>query len=106
MLLEQLGESGNGYIEGIGAIILLEPRELRLAGDTLGFLELLELGFGIIIDLVAEGRKRSFDRIVEEPTLLEEERDVGLVADLEQKDRMVSQTVHVQEVFSSERTLS
>jgi hypothetical protein len=63
--------------------VVFEAREVSLLLKTAGLLERANRGLGVRIDVEGEGGERLGTRVVEEPALLEEERDIGLSADLE-----------------------
>jgi hypothetical protein len=82
VFLEELGESGDGDVERVGAIVLLEALLLGGARDAPGLLERLELRPRLGVDVVGEGPERLGIGVVQEAALLEQERDVRLVSDL------------------------
>ena len=82
MLHEELGESGHGNVEGVGAIVLLEAVQLGSAGDAAGLLEGIERGFRVGIDVVGQDTKGLGFGVVDEASLLEEEGEVVLATDL------------------------
>lgn len=82
MFFEELGKGGHRDIERVGAIVLLELRQIGLCGDASIFLELIDARFGFGIDLVRQGTEGLLGGIVEETALLEQERDIGLIIGL------------------------
>lgn len=57
MLLEQLGEGGDGNVKSVEAIVLLDARQLDLGLDTLGGLEVADGGLGLGVDVELESAK-------------------------------------------------
>jgi hypothetical protein len=82
MLLEELGEGRDRDIEGIRAIVLLEALQLLSRLDTARLLEVADKRFRVGVKDVRQRGKRTRLGVVEETALLEEERNIGLVADL------------------------
>jgi hypothetical protein len=80
MFLEQLGEGGNGDVERVVAVVLLQALDLGGRGEALCLLEILELGLRLGVEGVGERGKRALLRVVEEAPLLEEEREIRLPA--------------------------
>ena len=78
VFLEQLGEGRDGDIEFVCAIMLCDALNLSGRGETLGLLERLELGLGFDIEGIGERGEGTLVGIVEETSLLEEEREVRL----------------------------
>jgi hypothetical protein len=73
MLLEELGEGGNGNIERVCSVMLLDSGELRLLLEAPEGLVVADGGLGLGIDVISERRERFGLDIVEEAALLEEE---------------------------------
>ncbi|GJC78632.1 hypothetical protein ColLi_01470 [Colletotrichum liriopes] len=82
VLLEELGEGGNRDIEGVGAVVLLDPLQLVLGCNALGLLVASDLGLRLGIDVVGEGSEGLVLGVVDEASLLEMERGVDLATDL------------------------
>ena len=82
MLAEQLGEGGDGDVESVRAVVLLDLIELALGRDAPRALELPDDRLGLRINGIVEGVEGLAGLIVEETALLEEERDVDLVSNL------------------------
>ncbi|GKT85998.1 hypothetical protein Ct61P_03848 [Colletotrichum tofieldiae] len=82
VLLEELGEGGNRDIEGVGAVVLLDPLQLVLGCNALGLLVASDLGLRLGIDVVGEGSEGLVLGVVDEASLLEMERSVDLATDL------------------------
>lgn len=82
MLLEELAEGRDGNVKRVGAIVLLDSGDFGGTGDAPGFLEFLNLGFRLGVDLVLESIERLPVWVVEETAFLEEEGDVLLSANL------------------------
>ena len=74
MLLEEFGEGGDGDIERVGAIVLLEALELGGARDAAGALKGVEGGLVVGVDEVDQGTEGLVLGVVEEAALLEEKR--------------------------------
>jgi hypothetical protein len=85
VLLEELGEGGYRNIKSILAIVLLNSRQLGLGLDTLRSLEVADRRLGLDIDIVLEGRERLGSGVIEEASLLEEERSVELATSLQRR---------------------
>jgi hypothetical protein len=73
MFLKELGEGRYGDIEGVRAVILLEPSQFSLCSDAFTLLEFLKEGFRFGIDFVGQRTERLLDRVVEKAALLEQE---------------------------------
>ncbi|KAI6750013.1 hypothetical protein HG531_007278 [Fusarium graminearum] len=82
VLLEQFGKGGNGDIEGVGAIVLLNARQLGLGLVTLRGLEVTDGRLGLGINIVLESVECLGIGIVKEASLLEKERGVELATSL------------------------
>lgn len=82
MLLEELSEGRDRNIEGIGSVMLLDSRYLGLLLQTAGGLEMANAGLWLDIDVILECTEGVQFGVVEEATLLEEERSVELSGSL------------------------
>lgn len=80
VLLEQLAERRDGDVERVEAIVVRKTGDFLFALETAGELVVGEFGTGI--DGVDERREGSGFGVVEETALLEQERDLLLVASL------------------------
>lgn len=80
VLLEQLAERRDGDVERVETIVVGKTGDFLFALETAG--ELVVGKFGTSIDGVDERRERSVFGVVEETALLEQERDLLLVASL------------------------
>ena len=82
VLLEELGKCGHGDVESVGAIVLLLVLNRRLSVQTPGRLKRADLGLRLGIDVVGQSREGCGLCGIQEAPLLEEEGDVGTVANL------------------------
>jgi hypothetical protein len=82
VLLEELGEGGNGNVKGVGSIVLLDACNLGLLVQASGGLEMANLGLGVDVDIILKSAEGICLGVIEESALLEQERSVELATSL------------------------
>jgi hypothetical protein len=82
VLLEELGKGGDGDVERVGAIVLLEALQLGGGRDAPGGLKFGELRARFGVDVVGKRAEGLGLGVVEEAAFLEEEGGVCLASGL------------------------
>ena len=78
MFFEELGESGDRDVEGVGTVVMLESSDVGLLLQPPGGLEAADQRLRFFVDLIGKGRERLCLGTVDESTLLEKKRGVLL----------------------------